>query len=83
MVALDAFGHELLLKIGDPDQVTFTADELERLIGRVDTVIHNLDNDSPFWIEDYAFATVIQPREMVVFGMRIRWRLLRGEKCLA
>jgi hypothetical protein len=41
-------------------------------------VVRSHGDDTPFWIEDLAFAAVVAPRELVAFGPRVRWRLLRG-----
>jgi hypothetical protein len=77
MVALSRRGKMLFQKVGTWQEVTFTADELARLIGQVDTVIHNHNDDSAFWEDDYAFAAVVRPAELIVAGVTGRWRLIR------
>lgn len=78
MIALDTSGRTIFRKIGTETDIEFTREDLRLLAGRADVVVHSHGDDTPFSIEDLAFAAVVAPRELVAFGTTLRWRLVRG-----
>jgi len=77
MLAFDAHGREILEKLGDTAEISFTREEIQQLTGRAYLVVHNHDDDTPPFVEDLVFAAGVGLRELVAFGGKIRWRLIR------
>lgn len=78
MVAFDVHGVEILSKIGDEAEITFTREEIRLLKARAHLVVHNHDDDTPPSEEDLIFAAGVEAAELVAFGDRTRWRLRRN-----